>query len=287
MSNDFNVDGYDEDFSELPNTKQTQKKEYLADEIEEDEDYQVQEPKTETFEEKSFENQNVQQKKEEKHDGKIKIDIGSVEKLTGALKFAAANLENSVAKVENVEKLSEVLNLLQSIDQNKYHDFFEKFEDKINLSKIDQKIETKINFVLNKKVKQIDDIFAQSSSKYQQYAEVFETPEIFDFFEEVKNLEKFRKKFRWKSIVFGSILAATISATVSGVAFYQLYQFQVTQAKKEIFDKKNAVLEIFQHAKNIQVAEDGTLKQIQFQSGDKKMNVGILKNGIMTVTYTK
>ncbi len=50
---------------------------------------------------------NISPEKNEE-DTKIKIDINSVERLIGALKFAAANLEKSVDKVDKVNHLTEI-----------------------------------------------------------------------------------------------------------------------------------------------------------------------------------
>lgn len=228
---------------------------------------------------------------EKKHDGKIKIDLDSVEKLTGSLKFAAANLENSIAKVENVEKLSEILELLARIDQSKYEDFFNKMEEKINFSKIDSKIEKKIDFVMKKNMNQINSIFAKSAAKYEKYAEIFETPEIFDFFAEIEKLTKFRKNFKWKSIVISSILAGALTATAVSTALFSFYNTQIAQKqqtlKAQIMQDKKGILSVFAKADRIQIAEDANVKQIQFWSKSEKIKIGVMPNGMMFINLDK
>lgn len=284
---DFENGGYDNEiatngFTGMPNTKQQNKKEYLLnEEIDEEiaEDNETNQSKVDQY--KTYK----EHQKTKEESGKIKIDISSVEKLTGALKFAAANLDKSVEKVDKIEKLSEVLNLLQSIDQNKYYDFFEKFEDKINLSKIDQKIEAKINFLLSKKVKQIDDIFAKSSSKFQQYAEVFEDPDVMDVFQEISDLKKFRKKFNFKSIILSSIVTALVTLTASYLAYSQLYNFKIKTYKHELYSNNKKIMSVMQYAKNVKILENNKAREVQFTS--PKMQLYLLKDGTMAIEVSK
>ncbi len=285
--NDFNNDGYDDEiaisgFIGIPNTKQQNKKEYLLNG--ETDGTIAKDNKTNHSKVDQYKTYKEHQKTKEES-GQIKIDISSVEKLTGALKFAAANLDKSVKKVDKIEKLSEVLNLLQSIDQNKYYDFFEKFEDKINLSKIDQKVEAKINFVLNKKVKQIDDVFAKSSSKFQQYAEIFEDPDVIDVFQEIADLKKFRKKFNFKSIILSSIITALVTLTASYLAYSQLYNFKIKTYKHELYSNNKKIMSVMQYAKNVKILENNKAREVQFTS--PKMQLYLLKDGTMAIEVSK
>ncbi len=285
--NDFNNDGYDDEiaisgFIGIPNTKQQNKKEYLLNG--ETDGTIAKDNKTNHSKVDQYKTYKEHQKTKEES-GQIKIDISSVEKLTGALKFAAANLDKSVKKVDKIEKLSEVLNLLQSIDQNKYYDFFEKFEDKINLSKIDQKVEKKINFVLNKKVKQIDDVFAKSSSKFQQYAEIFEDPDVIDVFQEISDLKKFRKKFKFKSIILSSIITALVTLTASYLAYSQLYNFKIKAYKHELYSNNKKIMSVMQYAKNVKILENNKAREVQFTS--PKMQLYLLKDGTMAIEVSK
>ena len=285
--NDFNNDGYDDEiaisgFIGMPNTKQQNKKEYLLNG--ETDGTIAKDNKTNHSKVDQYKTYKEHQKTKEES-GQIKIDISSVEKLTGALKFAAANLDKSVKKVDKIEKLSEVLNLLQSIDQHKYYDFFEKFEDKINLSKIDQKVEAKINFVLNKKVKQIDDVFAKSSSKFQQYAEIFEDPDVIDVFQEISDLKKFRKKFKFKSIILSSIITALVTLTASYLAYSQLYNFKIKAYKHELYSNNKKIMSVMQYAKNVKILENNKAREVQFTS--PKMQLYLLKDGTMAIEVSK
>ncbi len=285
--NDFNNDGYDDEiaisgFTGMPNTKQQNKKEYLLNG--ETDGTIAKDNKTNHSKVDQYKTYKEHQKTKEES-GQIKIDISSVEKLTGALKFAAANLDKSVKKVDKIEKLSEVLNLLQSIDQHKYYDFFEKFEDKINLSKIDQKVEKKINFVLNKKVKQIDDVFAKSSSKFQQYAEIFEDPDVIDVFQEISDLKKFRKKFKFKSIILSSIITALVTLTASYLAYSQLYNFKIKAYKHELYSNNKKIMSVMQYAKNVKILENNKAREVQFTS--PKMQLYLLKDGTMAIEVSK
>jgi len=194
--------------------------------------------------------QEIEKENTKQSTGKIEISIDSVEKLISNLSFSAQELEAAVEKVENNRELSEILNVLSDLKAKDVSDYLSTFEQKlekaiksINLQKIEtnleQKLENNLANILN------------ATKKYEQYAEVFEDQEILNTFEQIENLEKFTKSFKFKSIVYGSIISLIVGLSTSYVATYSYFKFteekKIAEIKENIFDKKNELLKIFQN----------------------------------------
>jgi len=223
----------------------------------------------------------------EKENTKIKIDIDSVERLIGALKFTAANLEKSVEKVDKVNHLAEILELLKKIDKKEYEDAFTRLSKNLEKStaKIEKQAVQNLETAIQNNLSNISKTFATAANKYKEYAEVFDDPDVIETFEEIKELQKFRKTFKFKSILLSSILTATITLIVSFVGYTKFYSYKLEVAKKEIYKKNKKIMSVMKYAKNVQVAEDKNVRQLQFNN--PKMSLLLLKDGTMVVQVDK
>jgi len=182
--------------------------------------------------------------------GKIEISIDSVEKLISNLSFSAKELEAAVAKVEANRELSEILNVLADLKAKDVSDYLSTFEQKLEktIKSINlQKIETNLEKKLENNLKNI----INATKKYEKYAETFEDIEVLNTFEQIENLEKFTKNFKFKSIIYGSIISLIVGLSTSYVATYSYFKFtedkKIAQIKENIFDKKNDLLKVLQN----------------------------------------
>lgn len=225
--------------------------------------------------------------KENKENTKIKIDIDSVERLIGALKFAAANLEKSVDKVNKVDHLTEILELLTKIDKKEYKDVLTKLSKNLEKSteKIEEQAVKKIEKSIQNNLSNISKTFATAAGKYKEYAEVFDDPDVMETFEEIKELKRFRKTFKFKTILLSSILTATVTLIASFMGYTKLYNYKLEVAKNEIYKKNQKIMSVMKYAKNVQIAEDKNVRQLQFKSN--KMSLLLLKDGTMVVEFKK
>jgi hypothetical protein len=223
----------------------------------------------------------------EQSTGKIEISIDSVEKLISNLSFSAQELEAAVAKVEKNRDLNEILNVLSDLRKKDVSEYLSSFEKRLenSIKNIDVRtIETNLQKRLENNFKNIID----ASKRYEKYAETFEDQEVLNTFEQIENLEKFTKKFKFKSIVFSSLLSLSIGLTTSYVATYSYFKFsedrKITQMKEMLFNKKNSILRVFKNkefgiVEGINPSTNKTVTQIIFPTNkNKKINFFVNNN---------
>ncbi len=131
----------------------------------------------------------------------------------------------------------------------------------------------------------ISKTFSAAADKYKEYAEVFDDPDVMETFEEIKELKKFRKTFKFKSILFSSILTATVTLIASLLGCTKLYNYKLEAAKNQIYNKNQKIMSVMKYAKDIQIAEDKNVRQLQFKN--KKMSLLLEKDGTMVIEFDK
>jgi len=217
---------------------------------------------------------------------KIEIDIKSVNDLTSSLEFSAQQFNAAIGRIEKNNDLMHILELLNQIKIDQFENFknIEKninldnaekiIEDKIlsSVSKVDKKINANIR-VIESKTKNVTEI-------YQKYAEAFEDPDVIDQLENIEKIEKSLSGFKFRNIVFSSIITAIITATVTFIAADAgLKSYYETKAENVATKNLNATqkvtyllakrdVQIFQDKKTVQLIFPKKEKVEYFKSND-------------------
>ena len=157
-------------------------------------------PNPDEIKKEKKQNEEIEEKKEEKNHH-IKIEIDSVEKLTGALKFATENLNLAVNRVVEEKDLPKILALLEKISKKDYEDFYIDLSKKIDMSKVDNLVEDEINKLDNELSK--NNMKIENTSK--KYLKSFENiTKKFDKYDQTFNLIGFNSPSPWgeKDIIY-------------------------------------------------------------------------------------
>ncbi len=223
-------------------------------------------------------NSNDIEEKNIPNDGKIKIDIDSVEQLSTSLAFSAQQIELAAKRFENNRDFQKVLNSLENLKVGEIENFDEKINDavqKINILNLSKKISKHIDSKLNN--------IEISASKLEKYVEILNEDEVQNIMEEVEKLEKFRKNFKWKSIVLMSLTSLFAGAIISYVGLEQVYEYKIQEIKKEVFNSKDQLLNVFKN-KEISILETKDTAQIIFENTKPKCFLG--SNGEQVLQFS-
>ncbi len=184
----------------------------------------------------------------------IKIDIDSVEKLISSLSFAAKELEKSVQRVEKNRELSKILDKLSDLKSGDLKNFNK------NLEKNLKKVETSV------------------LCKLKGYSEVFKDESIQKTLDEIENIEKFSRKFKFKSLIFATLLSVFVTSFASYFTFYFYFKNQsekeIKKTKIELSKKYKDIATVFADV-NFHIAQNEDMYQIIIKDG----GVTIWKNG--------
>jgi len=212
----------------------------------------------------------------EKHNnnGKIEIDIKSVNDLTSSLEFSAQKFNEVISKIQKNNDLMHILELLNHIKTNQFENF-KNIEKNINLDNVEKIIEDKILTSVSKldskikaNVKVLETKTKTATDRYKKYAEAFEDPDVIDQLENIGKIEKSFSSFKFRNIVFSSIITAIITATVTFAGLKSYYQIKVDNAVQKNMDEKEKIAYLLSK-KHIQIF-DGNNVQLIFS---KKENV--------------
>ena len=155
----------------------------------------------------------------------IKVEIDSVDKLVGSLKFATIKLDEAMGRVNDNHDLKAVLSVLENINKKDF-DFLKDVNVDIK-SKIDSQINNidfkRISKEIDSKINSNIDLLDKSSQKLKTYTETFNDVEILDSLDKVERVEKFLSDFKFRSVVFSCIFGF-ISSLIIG--FYVVDYFQ-------------------------------------------------------------
>lgn len=221
----------------------------------------------------------------------IKIDIDSVDKLTGALRFASEKLDKSYSNItqSNINLLIEKLN---KIDSKKVDDFYSNFQEKLNLRKIENSFNARVDELENKIENKIDKTaikIDRSTKKLDEFQEVFENEEIYNTFDQIENVQKFLKSFKIKSTIIAAVLSSIITVLVSFFAMDLLYRYKFEQKTKELQNeviyKNESVNKFFTMSGDFDVAEDEEVLQLQFKTD--KLNLRLLPDNTKIIEVVK
>ena len=181
-------------------------------------------PPTEKADEKPVKNKAPEIKPKEEKKGSIKIEIDSVEKMLSEIAYSTEAFNKAIDRIASNKDLSHILEILNQIKTNQFENF-KNIEKNINLDKVEQIIEEKIEAsvlkidkAVNSNIKIIESKTKRTTDRYQKYAEAFEDPDVLDQFSNMEKIEQHMKKFKFKSIVFTTIATALITAAVTGIA---------------------------------------------------------------------
>ena len=232
---DWEDENYDESLAKLPNTKQGAKTNYIDENDERD----------------------------GQNDGKIKIDIDSVEKLASNLAYTAQQLEHAADKFQSNNDFQKVVKVLENLKVGEIDELDQRINQSIK--KID------INFLSKKIGKEVESQIKKieiPTEKLEKYAQVIDGDEIDDVMEEITELQNFRDKFKFKSIIFASVLSLSVGFIFSYFVLNQIFDLKLQAAKTEIFNEKSKLLSVLKN-KNITVFTSSNEAQIVFQSAKK------------------
>lgn len=225
---------------------------------------------------------------EEEKKGLITIEIDSVDKLIGGLRFATFKLNEAYEKVSD-SKLKDAINQLSKIENRDYDDFYNNLQNNINLEKVDEIINHKTQVFANKIEKKLNSnikVIDQAAKKYEKYAETFEDEEVYNTFEKIDNLEKFMKNFKIKSIIIASFVTAIVTATISFLAMNQLYQYKINSFSNEQKIKNEKASLFFNKIDNqIQILENKNSLQIHIK--DERVNLYLMPDNTKVMEIKK
>lgn len=135
----------------------------------------------------------------------LKIEIDSIDKLIGSLRFTTANFEKAMDRVESNNDLKAVLQELQKISKQDF-DFLKDVDiakrvqaqiDRVDTNSITKKINEKMSVSL----KTLD----TTAEKIKKYSDAFNDEEVISTLDKIERVEHFTSNFKFKSIVFSSI----------------------------------------------------------------------------------
>lgn len=195
------------DFEEIENDQQYDEEiEYENDDEDPGEFFAKNEPE---FHKNSVSQRNTQIEKEPeeiKEDKKyLKIEIDSIDKLIGSLRFTTANFEKAMDRVESNSDLKAVLQELQKISKQDF-DFLKDVDiakriqaqiDRVDTNSITKKINEKMSVSL----KTLD----TTAEKIKKYSDAFNDEEVISTLDKIEHVEHFTSNFKFKSIVFSCI----------------------------------------------------------------------------------
>lgn len=200
----------------------------------------------------------------------IKVEIDSVDKLTGALRYATLKLNESADKLTANRELTSILNVLQDF-KRKDLDFLTEFDkqiqakvDKFDFSKFEKQIDTKIG----KNIEVLD----KSSKKLKNYTDAFNDDELLDSLDKIENTENFLNNFNFKSIIFSSLVGFL---TAFGLGLAAVYYLPIQQLQQQII-KKTDDLSSFFDKNDYRV---GKTKDGKIQLKISKKNISYIDSG--------
>ena len=158
----------------------------------------------------------------------LKIDIDSIDKLVGILKFTTHKLDESMDKVaqnKDLMKILDELSNMKAVDVENYIGKLQNSIDTFDTSRIEKTIDRKFEKAIDRNLMTLE----KATKKYEKYAEVFSDEEVANTFEQIDRLEKFRKNFYFKSIILSVAGAAIITSIISFIAASQIIDYKVEQ----------------------------------------------------------
>jgi len=204
----------------------------------------------------------------------IKIEIDSVQRMISEIEYSTQAFNKAIDRVTNNNELAKVLEVLSQIKTNQFENF-QNIEKNINLDEVEKIIEqkilgsiSKIDAKIQKNIKVIESKTKKATERYARYAEAFEDPDVLDQFANIEKIERWTKKFKFKTIIFSAAFAAIISAvaTTGGLNYY--YQIQLKQEINKIKSKSEIVGE-FLDKKDMQLYKGENSNQIIFSKNEK------------------
>ena len=246
-------------------------------------------PKNEISEKNISVSQRNTQREEKPHEIKedkkyLKIEIDSIDKLIGSLRFTTANFEKAMDRVESNNDLKAVLGELQKISKQDFDflkdvDIAKRLQSQINQVDTDQITKT-INAKMQKSI-QILDTTAQHIKKY---SDAFNDEEVIGTLDKIESIERFTRSFKFKSIVFSCIFGFIISFFVT----YFATQFLFEPQKQKTDTTANSDLSAFFAQIDYNFAQNEKVIQLQIPKTTKnqKIQVGI-DNQIQFIQITK
>jgi|GEM_PF-6324537 len=247
-----------------------EEEELQYDDVEEDED----EDEGAFFESETSENsvspRNIKQEKEPeetKEDKKyLKIEIDSIDKLIGSLRFTTANFEKAMDRVESNNDLKAVLGELQKISKQDFDflkdvDIAKRLQSQINQVDTDQITKT-INVKMQKSIQVLD----TTAQHIKKYSDAFNDEEVIGTLDKIESIERFTKSFKFKSIVFSCIFGFLAAFFVT----YFVAQF-LFEPQKSTTSSNPELTAFFQKIEklDIKVVQDEKLIQLWVPKTEK------------------
>jgi len=257
---------------DAPNPKQEE--EEIIDKAETKEEVQEVVKKQKSVSRTSSNLNKTENKQNQEQKAGIKIEIDSVQRMISEIEYSTQAFNKAIDRVTSNNELAKVLEILSQIKTNQFENF-QNIEKNINLDEVERIIEekilssvSKIDAKIQKNIKVIESKTKKATEQYQKYAEVFEDPDIIDQFSNIEKIERWTKKFKFKTIIFSSIFGAIISAvaTAGGLNYY--YQMQLKQEINKIKSKSEIVGE-FLDKKDMQLYKGESSNQIIFSKNEK------------------
>ena len=235
-------------------------------------------PPTEKADEKPVKSKVPETKPKEEKKGSIRIEIDSVEKMMSEIAYSTEAFNSAIDRIASNKDLSHILEVLNQIKTNQFENF-QNIEKNINLDRVEQviekKIETsvlKIDKSINSNIKILESKTKKVTDRYKKYAEAFEDPDVLDQFSNIEKIEQHMKKFKFKSIAFASIGTALITAAVTGIAakngLENYYKNKAENAVQRDMNEKEKIAYMLAK-KHIQIFDGKKSAQFIFSKKDK------------------
>lgn len=216
----------------------------------------------------------------------IKIEIDSIDKLIGLLKFHSTNFEAAMDRVASNKDLSSILSELQKIKTVDISKFSSKLEqavensnakltetiNKIDLSQIEKKIDKKFDENISKNIKELE----KASEKFATWGKEFKDPDIFEIVDKINEFEKFiTKEFKFKSIIFLSLVGFFAAAIVG----YYTGQMLVDSKCKQVVENADILSPKFGQITAYPHQKDPNIFYIGFEKSKLKSKIESFEQG--------
>jgi len=173
----------------------------------------------------------------------IKVEIDSVDKLTGALRFTTEKLNNAADRIENNHDLQAILQAISDFN-NRDFSFLDKSAKQM-IDKIEKSIKTeKINQTISENLAKIETETQKVSQKYKEYAEIFSDGEVYDTFDKIEKMETFVQKFKFKTIIFSSVASIVFGGFFGFLSVQKFYELKKDQEMAAFYQNANEIQKV-------------------------------------------
>jgi len=173
----------------------------------------------------------------------LKVEIDSIDKLTGALRFATEKLNNAADRIENNHDLQAILQAIANFNSKDFS-FLDKSVEQM-VSKMEKSIKTeKINQTISENLAKIEAETQKVSQKYKKYAEAFNDEEVYQTFDKIEQMESFIQKFKFKTIIFASVISVVFGGFFGFISVQKFYELKKDQEMAAFYQNANEIQKV-------------------------------------------